>query len=175
MSQELLHSLSCLKNCYESKNVSKLFPVQRHLFFIIRSAAHFYIGKVLNIYKKGTNSRYGSLDSSESLSDLMFLSLRVYLPLSGECTSSDGAMYEADNSEDSLATFMKFHHTYHLHTHTPISNILYHLGRRAFDGPNPRALRLTVKAAKHWLALTRPVVKEKLLKLKILGGNITIA
>ncbi|KAF9230598.1 hypothetical protein BU15DRAFT_69059 [Melanogaster broomeanus] len=122
----------------ESKNVSKLFPVQRHSFFIVRSAVRFYIGEVLDIYKKGTNSRYGSLDSLESLSDLMFLSLRVYLPLSGECTSSDGAMYEADDSEDSLPTFTKFHHTYHLHTHAPISNILYHLGSRAFDGPNVR-------------------------------------
>ncbi|KAF9244660.1 hypothetical protein BU15DRAFT_71622 [Melanogaster broomeanus] len=120
----------------ESKNVSKLFPVQRHSFFIVRSAVRFYIGEVLDIYKKGTNSRYGSLDSLESLSDLMFLSLHVYLPLSGECTSSDGAMYEADDSEDSLPTFTKFHHTYHLHTHAPISNILYHLGSRAFDGPN---------------------------------------
>jgi hypothetical protein len=84
-------------------------------------------------------------------------------------------MYEADDSEDLLPTFTKFYHTYHLHTHAPISNILYHLGSRAFDGPNPHALRLTVKAAKHWLALTRPVVKEKLLKLKVSGGKITIA
>jgi hypothetical protein len=38
---------------------------------------------MLDIYKKGTNSRYGSLDSSESLADLAFLSLCVYLPLSG--------------------------------------------------------------------------------------------
>ncbi|KAF9245693.1 hypothetical protein BU15DRAFT_31095, partial [Melanogaster broomeanus] len=104
----------------------------------------FYIGEVLDIYKKGTNSRF---DSSESLSDLMFLSLRVYLPLSGVSLNvSDGAMYEADDSEDSLPTFTKFHHTYHLHTHAPISNILYHLRSRAFDGPNLRALRLTVKA-----------------------------
>ncbi|KIK93537.1 hypothetical protein PAXRUDRAFT_508598 [Paxillus rubicundulus Ve08.2h10] len=38
------------------------------------------------------NSRYGSLDSSESLGDLAFLSLRVYLPLSRESIISDDAM-----------------------------------------------------------------------------------
>ncbi|KAF9234524.1 WD40-repeat-containing domain protein [Melanogaster broomeanus] len=165
----------------ESKNVSKLFPVQRHLFFIVRSAVRFYIGEVLDIYKKETNStrltRFLGIPFGPHVSFAACLSTFVgsksecilQLQLSGviqECTSSDGAMYEADNSEDSLPTFTKFHHTYHLHTHAPISNILYLLGSGAFDGPNLRALRLTVKAAKHWLVLTRPVVKEKLLKLK---------
>ncbi|KIJ07765.1 hypothetical protein PAXINDRAFT_19069 [Paxillus involutus ATCC 200175] len=134
-------------------------------------SARFYIGEVLDIYKKGTNSRYGLLDSSESFADLAFLSLRVYLPLSGESTSGDDAMYEDD---DSLPSFTKFYHTYHLHTHAPISNILYHLGSKTFDGHDRSTPRLTASAAKHWLTLTRPAVKEKLLKLKISGGKATL-
>ncbi|KIJ21208.1 hypothetical protein PAXINDRAFT_6980 [Paxillus involutus ATCC 200175] len=138
---------------------------------MVRSSARFYIGEVLGIYKKGMNSRYGLLDSSESLADLAFLSLCVYLPLSGESTSGDDAMYEDD---DSLPSFTKFYHTYHLHTHAPISNILYHLGSKAFDGHDQSTPRLTASAAKHWLTLTRPAVKEKLLKLKISGGKATL-
>ncbi|KIJ18960.1 hypothetical protein PAXINDRAFT_8322 [Paxillus involutus ATCC 200175] len=80
-------------------------------------------------------------------------------------------MYEDD---DSLPSFTKFYHTYHLHTHAPISNILYHLGSKAFDGHDRITPRLTASAAKHWLGLTRPAVKEKLLKLKISGGKATL-
>jgi hypothetical protein len=83
-------------------------------------------------------------------------------------------MYEDDDSKDSQPTFTKFHHTYHLHTHAPISNILYHVGKRALVGSNPRALRLTAEATKHWFSLTRPRVKQKLAKLRISGGKVTI-
>jgi hypothetical protein len=41
----------------------------------------FYIGEVLDIYKQGTSSRYGSVDDASTASGLSYLALRVYLPL----------------------------------------------------------------------------------------------
>ncbi|KAF9236407.1 hypothetical protein BU15DRAFT_76980 [Melanogaster broomeanus] len=158
----------------QTKNVSKLFPLEHHSVVIVHSTAWFYIGEVLDIYKKGTNNHYGSIDSSECLSNLSFLSLLVYLPLSGETTGLDSAIYEDDDYEDSRPTFTKFHHSYHLHMHAPISNILYHVGKRALIGSNPRALRLTAEATKHWVSLMRPPVKQKLAKLRISAGKVTI-
>ncbi|KAF9232791.1 hypothetical protein BU15DRAFT_67158 [Melanogaster broomeanus] len=90
----------------QTKNVSKLFPLERHSVVIVHSTARFYLGEVLDIYKKGTNNRYGSIDSSECLSNLSFLSLLVYLPLSGETTGLDSAIYEDDDYEDSRPTFI---------------------------------------------------------------------
>lgn len=46
------------------------------------NTAWFYIGEVLDIYKKGTGSYYGSVDFVDTVSQVWFLSLRVYLLLS---------------------------------------------------------------------------------------------
>ncbi|KAH7891084.1 hypothetical protein F5I97DRAFT_128655 [Phlebopus sp. FC_14] len=157
----------------EGRNVSKVYPVVPSSFFIVRSdTARFYIGEVLDIYKKGANSRYGSVDSADSLSDVAFLSLHVYLSLSSE--NSDETVYEDDDPEDSLPRFSMRYHSYHLHTHAPVHHALYHLGQTAFQGSDQRALQLTPEAGKHWRALTQPTVKQKLLKLRIGGGKVTI-
>jgi len=47
----------------------------------MRSPKRFYIGEVLDIYQKGNNSHYGSVDSAIKATDLSFFSLRVFLPL----------------------------------------------------------------------------------------------
>ncbi|KAH7882903.1 hypothetical protein F5I97DRAFT_1977520 [Phlebopus sp. FC_14] len=130
------------------------------------------LAAVLDIYKKGANSRYGSVDSADSLSDVAFLSLHVYLSLSSE--NSDETVYEDDDPEDSLPRFSMRYHSYHLHTHAPVHHALYHLGQTAFQGSDQRALQLTPEAGKHWRALTQPTVKQKLLKLRIGGGKVTI-
>ena len=45
------------------------------------STDRFYIGQVLDLYKRGANSRYGSVESASTAQGLFWLSLRVYLPL----------------------------------------------------------------------------------------------
>jgi hypothetical protein len=42
---------------------------------------HEYIGEVLDIYKKGANGCYSSLDAAPSTTGLSSLSLHVYLPM----------------------------------------------------------------------------------------------
>ncbi|KAG5650964.1 hypothetical protein H0H81_010386 [Sphagnurus paluster] len=46
------------------KNVTALNPIQRDSYVIMRTKARFYIGQVLDLYKKGASSRYGSIDMS---------------------------------------------------------------------------------------------------------------
>ena len=47
----------------------------------MRTPKRFYIGEILDLYKKGNSGRYGSVESSDNISHLAWLSLRVYLPL----------------------------------------------------------------------------------------------
>jgi hypothetical protein len=47
----------------------------------MRTPKCFYIGEILDLYKKGNSSRYGSVESTDNISQLAWLSLRVYLPL----------------------------------------------------------------------------------------------
>jgi len=65
-----------------SKNVTALHPLKRDMFVIMRSSTdRFYIGQVLNLYKCGANSCYGSVELASTAQGLSWLSLRVYLPL----------------------------------------------------------------------------------------------
>ncbi|KAJ7491545.1 hypothetical protein B0H11DRAFT_1911801 [Mycena galericulata] len=50
-------------------------------FLILRTTIRMYIGEVLDIFKKGSNGRYGSIESAASTSEIHAFSLRVYLPL----------------------------------------------------------------------------------------------
>jgi hypothetical protein len=52
------------------------------------STDRFYIGQVLDLYKRGANSRYGSVELASSAQGLSWLSLRVYLPLQLVCASN---------------------------------------------------------------------------------------
>jgi hypothetical protein len=47
----------------------------------MRTLKRFYIGEILDLYKKGNSGQYGSVESSDNVSQLAWLSLRVYLPL----------------------------------------------------------------------------------------------
>ncbi|KAG1776449.1 hypothetical protein EV702DRAFT_1198151 [Suillus placidus] len=144
-----------------TKNISSLFPLKHGSYVIMHTAVWFYIGEVLDLYRKGSNSRYGSMQSTMSVSTLSFLSLQVYLPLETSAAASDAdeTLYEDDTD-------------YKIHTHAPASSILYHIGKRALKGTNMWALELSNANARHWIALTAPQVKQKLPRLKISGGRI---
>jgi hypothetical protein len=47
----------------------------------MRNDSRMYIGKVLDMYKKGSSGRYGSVTNSANLAELQAVSLLVYLPL----------------------------------------------------------------------------------------------
>ncbi|KAH7902917.1 hypothetical protein BJ138DRAFT_1021366 [Hygrophoropsis aurantiaca] len=156
-----------------TRNISTLFPLERESYVIMRTTERFYIGQVLDIYKKGAASRYGSIDCCTNASTLAFLSLRVFLLVSpSHCVFSDS---ESD-SEDTIVPqmFSQMYRQHELHTHAQAKHILYHLGKNALVGTDSRALQLTPRSATHWHALTRTKVKKKLPTLKILAGKIVI-
>ena len=58
-----------------SKNVTALHPLKRDMFVIMRSSTdRFYIGQVLDLYKRGANSRYGSVELASTAQGLSWLS-----------------------------------------------------------------------------------------------------
>ncbi|KAE9383937.1 hypothetical protein BT96DRAFT_739387, partial [Gymnopus androsaceus JB14] len=89
-----------------------------------------YIGQVLDIYKKGQNSRHGSVHEATELSGLSYLSLRVFLPLRLPAMKNSDSDSGSDDEDASYPQFLcqlagcKFH----LHTHALVANMLYHLG-----------------------------------------------
>ncbi|KAJ3804237.1 hypothetical protein F5876DRAFT_70806, partial [Lentinula aff. lateritia] len=91
---KIVGSVNVLPNL-GAKNVTALNLLTPQSFVLMRTAQRIYIGQVLNIYKKGQNSRHGSVATVTDLSGRSF----------------------------------------HLHTHAPIANVLYHLGQDALSGP----------------------------------------
>ena len=64
-----------------TKNISVIYPLVLGSFVIARTPRRHFIGEVLNMYKKGSNSRHNSIVSTSSDSKLSYISLRVHLPL----------------------------------------------------------------------------------------------
>jgi hypothetical protein len=69
-------------------DIYRLYPVELDspsielgYFVVMRNKKTMYIGEVLDIYKKGNNSKYGSIEFATTASSLSFLAVRVYLPL----------------------------------------------------------------------------------------------
>ncbi|KAF9034576.1 hypothetical protein BJ165DRAFT_1534007 [Panaeolus papilionaceus] len=152
----------------EQKNITSLNPIRR-----------MYIGHVLDLYKKGDNSRYGSISEASNIKDIAWLSLRVYLPIQNGNNSDDDDMM--DEPDSSLLDFSCGYKTYkcHLHTHAPSDHIVYNLGSSVFefhDGNILRA-RLSQAAGKHWNDINQSLVKAALaklppLKIHIPGGRM---
>jgi hypothetical protein len=53
-----------------------------------------FIAEVLDIYKKGGNNRYGSVESAVSVDSLAWFSVRVYLPLIMVRVSNLGILFK---------------------------------------------------------------------------------
>ena len=64
-----------------TKNVTAIYQLQRGSFLIMRSEKRLYIGQVLDLYKRGSNSRHGSVNNLSTVQGLSWVSLRVFLPL----------------------------------------------------------------------------------------------
>ncbi len=65
----------------DSCNVNGVFCLFVGNFMIIWTNNHTFIGEVLNIYKKGMNNSYASIESANSLSQLAIVVMQAYLPL----------------------------------------------------------------------------------------------
>ncbi|KAF8188222.1 hypothetical protein K438DRAFT_1764441 [Mycena galopus ATCC 62051] len=63
------------------RNVSSLFPIHLGSFLVMRTTERMYIGEVIDIFKKSSSGRYGSIELATTPSEIQALSLRVYLPL----------------------------------------------------------------------------------------------
>jgi len=64
-----------------AKNFHQLNLLAVGSMTIMWSGTRFYIGEIMDVFKKGAHGRHASVPSSTSISSLSFLSLRVYLPL----------------------------------------------------------------------------------------------
>ena|ERR1700728_1159561 len=62
------------------QNINSIYRLRGgHFVIMCTDLLRFYIGEVLDIYKQGTSSRYGSVDDAATASGLSYLALRVYL------------------------------------------------------------------------------------------------
>ncbi|KAJ7155561.1 hypothetical protein C8R43DRAFT_1126202 [Mycena crocata] len=143
------------------RNVQELNPLSRGSFALMWNGTRFYIGEIMGLYKPGAHSRYGSVPSATSVSNLIFLSVRVYLPLTTGGGDSDS---EDDQEEAAIVTplFCCYHKNsrIRLHTHAKINHLLFNLGRKhsVFDSTEvgARELKLKEHAALCWTLLTGP-------------------
>ena len=76
--------------------------------------------------------------------------------------------------ESSAPLFSGRHRNHDLHTHTPINQLVYHLGHKALVGDNRAHLTLTAAHEATWLEFTQKAAREALkkMKMRIPGGNM---
>ncbi|KAF8184987.1 hypothetical protein K438DRAFT_1597807 [Mycena galopus ATCC 62051] len=94
------------------------------------NGTRFYIGEILDVYKKGANSRYGSVSNSPSITGTSFLSMRIYLPL---LTGNESDSDDEEDVETLVAPAFSCHYKgtpIRLHTHAKIDHLLSNLGPR---------------------------------------------
>ena len=88
---------------------------------------------------------------------------------------------EEDEDEDEEGDVMPFScvvgpQQSHIHTHAPIHNLLYHLGRLALVG-EPHLMSLAPFAIPHWTALIKKETRQALstlpvIKIRIPAGKL---
>ncbi|KAJ6608847.1 hypothetical protein B0H10DRAFT_1763796, partial [Mycena sp. CBHHK59/15] len=93
----------------------------------------FYVREILDVYKKGANSRHSSVPNATSTSGLSYLSLKVYLPL------IIGTQSESDDQDDHkpeeirAPLFSCHERNARIHTHAKIEHLIFHLGPNVFE------------------------------------------
>ncbi|KAJ7648321.1 hypothetical protein DFH06DRAFT_1135766 [Mycena polygramma] len=129
----------------------------------------FYIGEIMDVYKKAASSRYGSIEDATTASGLSYLSLRVYLALGTGATETEAdAETEADTTE---LWFSCYDRKAHLHTHAEAQHMIFNLGPDIFDSERDSGgvhRVLLPRVASRWNVLTRPgKVSEEIQTLTI--------
>ncbi|KAF8156205.1 hypothetical protein K438DRAFT_2076139 [Mycena galopus ATCC 62051] len=121
-----------------AKNVHSLNPLALGHWVAVWNGVRFYIGEILDVYKRGANSRYGSVPSADSISGVSFLSLRVYLPLTMVAIAAPQLPDEEEEDEsdeetpdeDLVAPLFSCHHQnlrIRLYTHAKIDHLIFNL------------------------------------------------
>ncbi|TFY52897.1 hypothetical protein EVG20_g10355 [Dentipellis fragilis] len=151
------------------RNVTPTHPLIPGSFIIIRNkigkcGGRIYIGEVLDIYQKGSSSRYGSIESAETTSVLSFISVRAYLPVTmnrGKFTTGDDNDSDSDcesaTAAAAAAPSFSCHHEKEkvdLHSHVKAAHLVYNLGLNILAMDDRGEMRLVPRAEKRWLALT---------------------
>ncbi|KAH7906443.1 hypothetical protein BJ138DRAFT_1094126 [Hygrophoropsis aurantiaca] len=158
---------------FSTRNVTHFNPLEPGTFVIMRNTAREYIGEVLDIYKKGTSSRYRSVPAAPSVTDLRSsLSLRVYLPMKANNSQISFSFDFDDNTHTTTPPFTSCEHKFDIHTHAPIEHLVFNLGKKALNGDKTGPCTLSVEAAICWNSLTTSKVLQQLPKLKIPGGRM---
>ncbi|KAJ7196542.1 hypothetical protein GGX14DRAFT_375999 [Mycena pura] len=125
---------------------------------VVWNGARFYIGEIRDVFKKGANSRHGSVPGATSVSGLSYLSLRVYLPLTSESDSDSDADQDLGNAVAPLFSCNYKGSEIRLQTHAKVDHVLFNLGPRhhVFEnaGLGIQHRKLKSQAAKGWISLT---------------------
>ncbi|KAF7318666.1 ULP-PROTEASE domain-containing protein [Mycena chlorophos] len=142
-----------------AKNVHALNPLSVGSYSLVYNGTRFYIGEILDVYKKGSSSRYGSIEDPTATSGLSYISFRVYLPLvTSSEEDSDDEEYESDaDAETGAPLFSCRDKTVVIYTHAKAEHLVFHLGRSIFEKTGSAAHQtLTKDAAIRWNMITRP-------------------
>ncbi|KAF8178378.1 hypothetical protein K438DRAFT_2179563 [Mycena galopus ATCC 62051] len=156
-------------------------PCAAQRFLVMRTTERMYIGEVIDIFKKGSSGRYGSIELATTTSEIQALSLRVYLPLQTiSLPSSDDEEDDDDDLNIPKFSFVASGAKYHLHTYAPIQTLVYHLGPKTLslvaptnsESPKGSLMGLVKHAGSRWMALSHRDVMKVLppLKIKVPGA-----
>ncbi|TFY56565.1 hypothetical protein EVG20_g8876, partial [Dentipellis fragilis] len=173
------------------KNVTPTHPLVVGCFIIVsnrigKKGGRTYVGEVLDIYQKGSSSRYGSIEFAKTTSVLSSISARAYLPVTlkqGRFFIEDNGESESGSDDESVAASkiapaFSCHHPgqkAELHTHVKASHLVYNLGMNALSGEDRANMRLTSDAEKRWLALASKKaggIIRTALTIRIPGGQM---
>ncbi|KAJ6562797.1 hypothetical protein DFH09DRAFT_1082757 [Mycena vulgaris] len=172
-------SFNCLLPNISAKNVHALNPLSAGSYTIMWNGNRFYIGEILDVYKNGASSRYGSVRNPMTASSLAYISVRVYLALTAARAYFGSLGEESDDEDDrdpadiDAPVFSCRHRIFQIYTHAKIDHLPFNLGSDAFErghqAGGPRTL--TAPAALRWTTFTKPgpvarEVKKLTLKLK---------
>ncbi|KAJ6593025.1 hypothetical protein B0H19DRAFT_918016, partial [Mycena capillaripes] len=135
----------------------------------------FCFGEIMDVSKKGANSRYGSVPGATSISGLAYLSVRVYLKLGTSTTR-----YDSDDERPVKAVAAPLFSCYHdgsqirLHTHAKVEHLLFNMGPNAFEQADlsTQTRKLKPHVAECWTTLTsRGRVNAEIEKLTLKIGR----
>ncbi|KAJ6623710.1 hypothetical protein B0H10DRAFT_1786047 [Mycena sp. CBHHK59/15] len=136
------------------------------------NGTRFYVGEILDVYKKEANSRHGSMPNATSTSGLSYLSLRVYLPLIIVIFLFNPFHVPVEPEETRAPLFSCHEQNSRIHTHTKIEHLVFHLGPNVFEKADKGVHRtLTSHVAFPWttpptLGSVSREVKKLTLKIK---------
>ncbi|KAJ7877550.1 hypothetical protein B0H14DRAFT_3782694, partial [Mycena olivaceomarginata] len=162
-----------------AKNVHQLNPLNVATKVVMWNGTRFYIGEIMDVFRKGANSRHASVPGSPSISGLSYLSQgevssqSYYNPKNDDelQTAQDQILddYDSDQETSSADLIAPLFSCYHRHfrvplsSHAKIDHLVFNFGPGIFERAEPSVRHRTLKphAAKCWLSLTTGMVSKE--------------